>query len=144
MATSSLCKAGQAVVSAVVVVVLIVGFAGKAVLPLEFFHFSALLFDIHFGMALLGFVKENGEVPAADGEAREVVDGALCVEDVLHHDKCRAPRLFVCGVSNANLSDLAIPTKDLIQLLARDFERQIADVQQSRNLGWQVYLYNDI
>ncbi|KAF7114132.1 hypothetical protein RHSIM_RhsimUnG0098200 [Rhododendron simsii] len=70
---------------------------------------------------------EHDVVAVGDVEAREVVDGGLGVVDVLVDHEGGGPG--VLAIADADLAYGALLAEDVLHLLARDVEGEVADVQ---------------
>uniref|UniRef100_A0A2P2IK38 Uncharacterized protein MANES_01G177500 n=1 Tax=Rhizophora mucronata TaxID=61149 RepID=A0A2P2IK38_RHIMU len=77
-------------------------------------------------------VVQNDQVPVGDVEAREVVHSRLGVVDVLVDDEGGSASVLVG--SDPDLADRPVLPEDIVHLLARDVEREVADVENPVHL----------
>ena len=105
---------------------------GEPILLLQLDDLFLLLLGIlllrHLGLLVI----EDDEVAIGDVEAGEMVDRSLGVVDVLVDNEGCAASVLVGA--QPDLADCSILAEDVVHLLARDVEREVAHVKHTVHL----------
>lgn len=108
-----------------------------------FFQVAEALVDLGliFAAFLAGFVLlvvQTDQVLACHVEAIKVFDCVFGAENVLVNNESGAFGLWIA--SFANLSDFAIFTEDVVELVSTDLVGEVADEEDAVDLGWKLFV----